>query len=989
VAELEKDAPAPRRRWGRRRVALLVLGALLIAARVGLPGYLRGVIEEQGTALLSGRVTVGDVDLSLLRGEVVLKDVALAADDATPEEVPLVAFGRFWVNVAWWPLTRKVVVVEDVGLDALDVRVDRLADGSVVLPSLRPVAEAAAEVDEAGSEEEPAADPWGVVIESLAIDRSALQLEDFVTDPPEVRELALPSLRLARFRLQPDPDAGPGRGRIRMRVKDGTLEVRTRVRAVEGGFDVAAALEATDLPLDRLHVHLPELGWTRSTGRLGGLLTGRVSPGKPLVGQGSIELDDIAIDVPDEKGPALAWKRLEVDVDRVDLEARHAAVKRVALDGATVVVRPGAASPLPIVPPPAEPDADAAPPEASDDVPAWTWSVGTVRIDDTLAKIALEPPPLDVMVRSLALKGLSSEPGAEATLDAKIEVADGTLALEGPLTIDPIGATIDVSAENLDVGRLTAASGGTPAPVAARLDADLQVIAREDPLVVTGRAEVRDVETKLDDGDDFLVAWKRLVAVIDEVTVGGVLPVGSGEPVGPVSVKLGSLEVDAPRVVATMADEGIVLPAAPPPEPGSASAPEPEEAVLAPRPADPAPPTSEVKTGEPAVSVRVGHLVVRDGDVRFTDQTVSPAYRGRLASLMIDATDLASPGGWMERLTLRTRVGGKAPIEVDANRNGEVVTVTSNAKGVSLKQFNPYAESFGYHIRGGTLSFDSKATLQGNAYDSDTDLQLDKFNVAGSEGEALFKKTFGVPLTVALSLLRDLDGRISLGVPVSGGDSGGGVAIAPVVREALTRAIIGALSSPLKLLGAVRPGGDGELATVEPAPIAFKPGTAAMTKRSARQAEQLGAALAQLPSLRIRIAGRTGAKDVRAIGEAAVLQDLDGDRPVIGGVRNLFSGGTRSEVREALRARAAGEKAELAGEAAAKLDEWVARHPVEDEQLHRLATERAATLQLVLSEAGARSEQVLVDPVRPRRTKGRSEVDVDVVEDAVDDAGSE
>ena len=85
------------RRWlaRHRRRILLTIAALLIVLRIALPYVVRRVAESQANAALAGRVTIGDVDLYLLRGAVALDDVTLHMEDAPPDGPPVVGFKRF------------------------------------------------------------------------------------------------------------------------------------------------------------------------------------------------------------------------------------------------------------------------------------------------------------------------------------------------------------------------------------------------------------------------------------------------------------------------------------------------------------------------------------------------------------------------------------------------------------------------------------------------------------------------------------------------------------------------------------------------------------------------------------------------------------------------------------------------------------------------------------------------------------------------------
>ena len=982
--------PRARRRWSRRRVLLGAVVALAIALRVALPYVARAVLERQGTAALAGTLSVGDVDVSLLRGGVALEDVALRSDETSPDDPPLVEWERLWVNIGWLALARKTIVIEHLELEGLRIHVDRLTDGGLILPELRagdpgPDDEASPPVegDPALAEEGEALAPddgWAVVIERLDFHHGAVRLDDHVIDPPETREIALPSMSLVDLRLQPDQDARPGRARVRLQLDDGLVELHVRVHPVANGFDVTLQTEITNLPLDGVHVHLPQLGWSASRGRLSGLIKLRLAPGGELVARGDAALTDVAINVPGVDEPAVSWRSLEVMAERIDLSKKEVQLARVSLDGGRVLVRPRTPSPLPVLgglgaSPEIESDgtmeasveavpAIDAPVSDAEPSPPWSWRVAAVKVTDTRATIALEPPPLVVTLDALEVAHLSSWPSEEAMLDAKVSVAGGTVVVHGQIVLDPPGGELSVGIDGLDVGRLVSATGVAPFPLEATLGAKLDVTAREDPLVVAGTISLDDVETKLADGEEFLVGWEQLAVAIEEGRIAGLLPVGASDGIGEVAMTLGRVDLRRPHVVVTRTSDGLVLPAASRAKGGSGAS-------------EPSAPSA------PTIEVTIGEFALHDGDVRFTDTAVMPTYDGHLTNVTVDATGVRVPENALDAVSLRLKMDG-APIEVTSEKQGGRTIVTSSMREIALAPFNPYVSPLGYTIHAGALTLDSTTTWSAGAYDSDNSIDLDDLVVGGVGGSGRFHEHFGVSLSVALALLRDMSGRISLGIPVEGDREGGAhIAVATIVREALTRAIVGALVSPLKLLGAVSLGGGGErIAAFEPAPVAFAPGTTVIAPEATAQADQLARALGQLPHVRLAVAGEVGPTDVRGLAEFDVLADLEASSGFVGSVRNAFSGGVRAEVFEALRSRAEGEAGSLDGGAAEQLDAWVAEKSVDDARLLALADQRAATLQSVLAEDGATAEQIGIDESVVDHDSGLSQVLVRVAADA-------
>src|SRR5207248_6536241 len=102
---------------------------------------------------------------------------------------------------------------------------------------------------------------------------------------------------------------------------------------------------------------------------------------------GTLALRDLAVEVPGGEEPALAWRRLDLDVETLGVAARHARVKRVALDGGAVLVRPRETPPLPLLA--GQPSATAGtppapPPEGAPPPAPWTWSVAKREASDPL-----------------------------------------------------------------------------------------------------------------------------------------------------------------------------------------------------------------------------------------------------------------------------------------------------------------------------------------------------------------------------------------------------------------------------------------------------------------------------------------------------------------------------------------------------------------------------------------------------------------------------
>jgi hypothetical protein len=955
-------------RTHRRRI-LLTLGALLLVVRIALPYVLRRVIESQANAAIAGQVTVGDVDLYLMRGGLALDDVALRMEDAAPEHPPVVAFERFYVNIGYLALLFRTVRIQDVQLDGLAIDVDRREDGAFVLPSTRPAPPDAAPPPA----EEPAGEPWGIVVDRAALRAGTLVVDDHITEPATRVELDLPALDLTAFSLQYGPDARPGHGVVEARFRDGRARVKTSVATKKEGFAVGARLDIDNLPLDQTHLHVPQLRWKTLRGRLDAGLTFAARPQAMPVVDGTITFRDVQVEVPEETAPALAWKRLDVEIERLDRASRIAYVKRVALVHAGVIVHPREPVPLPILPrgdggappPPADtPDAPAEPDEP------WRWRVDAVEVTDSVATVVLEPPPLAIGIVRLGATGLSSERGSTAQVALELREGDGAVVLDGTLGLDPLAARQTLQLRGLEVERLLAATGATPAHVGAKIDAALNIGAERDPVTVAGTIGVHELAVTMPDNKDFAFGWRDLDLAIRELVLPGVMP-GAERTGAPVRLALDHLKLNAPNATLTRTADGFVLPAGGGPE--EAAAP-PAEAP--PSTVPPPPPAADSQPAPSPVTAEIAQLELTGGLVDFSDRSVQPAYRGKVSSLELRAKNLRYPENTFDTVNLSLRAPGGAPIKVDGVREKGAVRIQSRIDGLPLAQFNPYVKSAaGYSISRGAATFGSTVKWGEKKYQSDNRLTLQSFTLAGAEGDSLFAQNFGIPLTLALGLLTDVSGKISLGVPVSGDrERGASIKLGSIVGEALARAIVNAVASPLKLIGAVTMSGD-KVGSIAPDPVGFIPGLPEIADDEWWRVEQLANFLPTLPTLTLTLAGMAGPADARALSEAAVLAEMQAGSRALGALRNVASGGKRGAIRAALEKRVRGVPGELEPDEMEELDRMVAEKPVNDDQLRTLAAARAERLRKVLADDyGAGADRVKTGDAVIDREGGKSQV---------------
>jgi hypothetical protein len=151
-------------------------------------------------------------------------------------------------------------------------------------------------------------------------------------------------------------------------------------------------------------------------------------------------------------------------------------------------------------------------------------------------------------------------------------------------------------------------------------------------------------------------------------------------------------------------------------------------------------------------------------------------------------------------------------------------------------------------------------------------------------------------------------------------EKGTSVAFGTVISGALVQALIGTLTSPLKIVGAILPLGGSGAQSLVPKPIGFRPGLSTVDGAGEEQVKSLASFLAGRPGLGVTLSSPATAADIRALHEQALLAKLGPRGGVIGTIRNV---GARGRITDALDARSRGEEGKLDEEDAKALDGYL------------------------------------------------------------------
>jgi hypothetical protein len=446
-------------------------------------------------------------------------------------------------------------------------------------------------------------------------------------------------------------------------------------------------------------------------------------------------------------------------------------------------------------------------------------------------------------------------------LEADLAVAGGGHAsLAGDASFDPLRLQLDADVGRIDLrplqpfladrvdlvlnratleakGKVSVDEGGAGGAVRAGYRGDLGLVglstlgrASGSDLVKWGRLDLRGVE----------FASSPLSVLVDRIELSDYYARLILEPSGRMNVQ---------NLVRTGAPA-----AAPPPvraqgEPATAAA------------------VSTVAARGPAFPVTVRRVVLRHGQVRFSDRFIQPNYNAELFDFGGTIANLSDDEKTRARVDLQGRVNG-APLVVGGTLQpfapGRFLDVQASVQGMDIMPFTPYSSRYvGYRIDGGKLSFDVNYHVEDGKLTARNRLVLDQLElgdrVEGADATSL-------PIRLAIALLKDRDGVIDIDLPVSGSLDAPDFSVGGVVFRALGNLIVKAATAPFAFLGSIF-GSKEEESWLE-----FPPGGAALAVPPPPRLATIARALAERPGLQLDL---TGFADPGADVPALQRQSLD------------------------------------------------------------------------------------------------------------------
>lgn len=292
--------------------------------------------------------------------------------------------------------------------------------------------------------------------------------------------------------------------------------------------------------------------------------------------------------------------------------------------------------------------------------------------------------------------------------------------------------------------------------------------------------------------------------------------------------------------------------------------------VLKPSPAEAAPGQTPARAQD--FLAQVHRISIRDGALNFGDLSLTTQFRSNIHSLNGSIVGISTAKGARASVELNGGVDefGSATIqgELQPTAPREFVDILMAFKNIDLSHLTPYSAKFaGYRIDSGKLSLDLGYKVQNAQLQGNNQIVVDKLTL-GEKVES--HDAIDAPLGLAIALLEDANGRIDIGLPVTGDLNEPQFSYGQLVWKALGNLITKAVTAPFRVLAAAL-GVEGE----DLDSIVFTPGDSDLLPPEQEKLATIAKLLADRPKLALEIqGGYSPAEDGAALRTVAVNRAL-------------------------------------------------------------------------------------------------------------------
>lgn len=271
------------------------------------------------------------------------------------------------------------------------------------------------------------------------------------------------------------------------------------------------------------------------------------------------------------------------------------------------------------------------------------------------------------------------------------------------------------------------------------------------------------------------------------------------------------------------------------------------------------------KSAPPAFIVNIDRLRFNQGEMDFADQSLILPFGTHIHDLRGSIAGLSNRPGAVGQIELDGQVDeygmARAVGQVELGDPTNGLDMRVQFRNVEMTNLTPYTAHFaGRKIESGKLLLDLEYKIKQRQLQGENQVIMDKLTL----GERIESPTAtNLPLDLAIAILQDSDGRIDLGLPVSGSLDDPQFSYGSIVWKAIVNVLTKIVTAPFRALGALFGGGSEQLDS-----IAFEAGAPQLTPPEREKVTKLAAAMGKRPGLVLVVGGQHAELDRVALQDA-------------------------------------------------------------------------------------------------------------------------
>jgi uncharacterized protein involved in outer membrane biogenesis len=252
-----------------------------------------------------------------------------------------------------------------------------------------------------------------------------------------------------------------------------------------------------------------------------------------------------------------------------------------------------------------------------------------------------------------------------------------------------------------------------------------------------------------------------------------------------------------------------------------------------------------------AKNIEINRITLQNGTIVLDDRKIKPNFSSTLTELTGRVTGVTSITTKPADVDIRGKIGRQIPMEITGKvypfKDNLFVDLKASLRDFNLSPMTPYSGTYaGYKIEKGSLSFDLKYLISGMKLDAENKVVIDQLTL-GDRVES--PQATKLPVGLAITLLRDSDGKINLDIPLTGRIDDPEFSVWRIVVQVIVNILTKVATAPFALLGSLFGGGE-ELSYIE-----FDNGSTDLSEPNMKKIETLVKALKAKPALKLDIVG--------------------------------------------------------------------------------------------------------------------------------------